>query len=72
VSIVGFDDLEWTTIVRPPLTVIAQPVYELGLTAARRLLARIAGDESPAMVITLATTFIVRQSTGPAPVPTVV
>jgi len=67
VSIVGFDDLEWTTIVRPPLTVVAQPVYELGVTAAHRLLARIAGDESPATLITLATTFIVRGSTGPAP-----
>ena len=67
VSIVGFDDLEWTTIVRPPLTVVAQPVYELGVTAAQRLLARIAGDESPPALITLATTFIVRQSTGPAP-----
>lgn len=67
VSIVGFDDMEWTTIVRPPLTVVAQPVYELGVTATRQLLARIAGDESPAKLIMLKTTFIVRQSTGPAP-----
>jgi LacI family transcriptional regulator len=67
VSIVGFDDLEWTTIVRPQLTVVAQPVYELGATAARRLLARIGGDESPPQLISLGTTFIVRDSTGPAP-----
>ncbi len=65
VSLVGFDDLEWTTIVRPPLTVVAQPVYELGAAAATRLLERIEGDESPARTITLATTFIVRASTGP-------
>jgi LacI family transcriptional regulator len=67
VSLVGFDDLDWTTIVRPPLTVVAQPLYELGRTAAERLIARINGDESPPMQYTLATTFIVRESTGPAP-----
>ncbi len=64
VSIVGFDDLEWTTIVRPPLTVVAQPVYELGATAARRLIARMAGEDGPPAVYTLETTFIVRGSTG--------
>ena len=68
VSLVGFDDLEWTTIVRPPLTVVAQPAYELGATAAGRLLARIDGDNSPPRTVVLETTFIVRSSTGPAPV----
>lgn len=67
VSLVGFDDLEWTTIVRPRLTVVAQPVYEVGRTAAERLMARIKGDESPPALYTLATTFIVRESTGPVP-----
>jgi LacI family transcriptional regulator len=69
VSLVGFDDLEWTTIVRPPLTVVVQPVYELGAAAATRLFARLAGDDTPPEVVTLATTFAVRSSTGPAPVP---
>jgi LacI family transcriptional regulator len=67
VSIVGFDDLEWTTIVRPPLTVVAQPVYQLGVTAARRLLARLGGDDSPPRLWTLETELIIRGSTGPAP-----
>lgn len=67
VSIVGFDDLEWTTIVRPPLTVVAQPVYELGATAATRLLARIGGDDAPPRTCVLDTAFIVRGSTGPPP-----
>ncbi|HEX6868877.1 MAG TPA: LacI family DNA-binding transcriptional regulator [Candidatus Limnocylindrales bacterium] len=70
VSIVGFDDLEWTTIVRPQMTVVVQPVYELGATAARRLLARIRGDESPPELQVLETSFIVRASTGPPPVST--
>lgn len=67
VSLVGFDDLEWTTIIQPPLTVVAQPVYELGATAATRLLERIGGSEEPARVFTIATTFIARGSTAPPP-----
>jgi LacI family transcriptional regulator len=69
VSLIGFDDLDWTTIVRPPLTVVAQPLYELGRTAAERLIARINGDDSPPTQYTLATTFIVRESTGPVAQP---
>lgn len=42
VSLVGFDDQEWTTLVRPRLTVVRQPTRELGTTAARRLLERVA------------------------------
>jgi LacI family transcriptional regulator, galactose operon repressor len=64
VSLVGFDDSPWTTVVRPPLTVIAQPVYELGVAAARRLLARVAGDDSPPQTVFLDTSFILRGSTG--------
>jgi LacI family transcriptional regulator len=67
ISLVAFDDLEWTTIVQPPLTVVAQPVYELGTTAVSRLIDRLDGDERPPDVITLETTFIPRGSTGPPP-----
>ncbi|MBP1705107.1 MAG: putative LacI-family transcriptional regulator [Chloroflexi bacterium] len=67
ISLVGFDDSPWTTVVRPPLTVIAQPVYELGAMAARRLLARVAGDDSPPGPVFLDTSFILRGSTGRAP-----
>jgi LacI family transcriptional regulator, galactose operon repressor len=62
-SVVAFDDADWIALLRAPLTVVAQPVYELGATATRRLLARIAGSESPPEVIVLDTTFIVRDST---------
>ena len=68
VSLIGFDDLEWTTIVRPPLTVVVQPVYELGAAAATRLFARLSGDDGPPETVTLATTFAIRSSTGPVPV----
>jgi LacI family transcriptional regulator len=43
VSLIVFDDADWTSITTPPITVVAQPIYELGAEAARMLLARIAG-----------------------------
>lgn len=66
ISIVAFDDPSWASVIRPPLTVIAQPVHELGVAAADRLLARIGGDERPPDVMVLPTEFAVRGSSGPA------
>jgi LacI family transcriptional regulator len=67
ISMLGFDDLEWTTIVRPRLSVIAQPAYDIGATAARRLLARLSGEETAPQVLFMETTLIERDSTAPAP-----
>lgn len=67
-TVLGFDDLDWTTIVRPRLTVVAQPAYDIGATAARRLLARIDGDTSPAQTLLLEAKLVERESTAQAPV----
>ena len=64
VSLVAFDDPGWATVMRPPLTVIAQPVQELGVTAATRLLGRIGGDERPPETVVLSTQFVLRGSTA--------
>jgi LacI family transcriptional regulator len=64
IALVAFDDLEWTTIVEPPITVIAQPVLELGTVAGRRILARVGGDTSPAQKIRLPTELLIRGSCG--------
>lgn len=69
VSLIGFDDVPWTTLVRPPLTVVAQPVRELGATATHRVLARIAGAVGPPEETVLPTSLITRGSTGPPPIP---
>jgi LacI family transcriptional regulator len=65
VSVVGFDDVPWTTIIQPPLTAVAQPVQEIGATAARQLLRRIAESNGPPATVVLRTTFVLRGSTGP-------
>lgn len=67
ISLFGFDDLEWTRIVRPPVSVVAQPVYELGVAAARRILARVGGDEGPVETLVLPTRLVMRESTAPPP-----
>lgn len=67
VSLIGFDDVPWTTLVRPPLTVVAQPVHELGATATRRVLERIAGADGPPEQTVLRTSLINRGSTGAPP-----
>ncbi len=67
VSILGFDDAEWTETVTPPLTVIAQPVQEIGARALERLLHRIEGSTRRPVHERLATTFIERESVGPPP-----
>ena len=64
VALVGFDDLDWTTLVEPAVTVVAQPVADLGRAAGERLLARMGGDDGPPRRIRLRTTLVVRASCG--------
>ena len=65
-SIVGFDDSRWAQTMFPPLTVVAQPGYELGTLACEHLVRQFAAGRgrSPARV-QLPTELIVRYSTGP-------
>lgn len=62
VSVIGFDDTKWTTALVPNLSVISQPVYEMGRRAADCLAARIANPSSPPRIHTLKTTWIERES----------
>ncbi|HET8599934.1 MAG TPA: LacI family DNA-binding transcriptional regulator [Segeticoccus sp.] len=63
VGLVAFDDAPWARLVDPPLTVVAQPAYDIGATAARLLTERIqrSAPQRPRHV-TLSTELIVRQS----------
>lgn len=46
VSMVGFDDDDWTTMVRPMLTVVRQPAAQMGKVAAELLIDRMTSDSS--------------------------
>jgi DNA-binding LacI/PurR family transcriptional regulator len=61
-AVVGFDEVSWASALRPPLTVVTQPTYEIGRRAAELLLARIRGDLSPPQNLVLPTSLVVRES----------
>lgn len=65
IGIVSFDDMSWSTLLRPPLTAVAQPAYDLGVESARMLLRRLEGYSGAPQVITLLPTLVVRGSSVP-------
>lgn len=65
VAVAGFDDLPWTGLVEPGVTVIAQPTHELGRQAAELLLSRIAGPDRPHRRLVLRGELVVRGSSVP-------
>ncbi|MGA2857876.1 MAG: LacI family DNA-binding transcriptional regulator [Candidatus Sulfotelmatobacter sp.] len=64
-SIVGFDNLDFAEFTAPALTTVYQPGYQLGTTAARLLLERVAGLKQPHKRIVLPTELKIRQSVAP-------
>lgn len=62
VALGAFDNLDWAALIDPPLTVVEQPVYELGQTAAELLMKRIQDASRPFQKVELKTRLRVRQS----------
>lgn len=65
ISLLGFDDFYWATLLRPKMTVVSQPAREMGMTAARMLIDQIEGRPSVPSPTLLATNLIVRDSCCP-------
>ena len=66
ISVVGFNDMPFLDRLRPPLTTVRFPHYQVGTEAAQLLLERIGGPGGPVKVLYLAPEFIARGSTAPA------
>jgi LacI family transcriptional regulator len=66
-SVTGFDDTEVATVASPPLTVIRQPLREMGRVALRSTLRLAAGDPLDSHHVELATELVVRGTTAPPP-----
>ena len=62
VALTGFDEMRWTSLIRPGLTVIEQPTYELGRTAAELLLKRLEDPSRSTREVILKGKLLVRQS----------
>ena len=65
-AVAGFDDLPWTRLVEPGLTVIAQPTYEMGREAIGLLLRRIAEPDLAARQLVLRAELVERGSSAAA------
>lgn len=66
VSVAGFDDLEVSALITPPLTTMAQPRFEMGRIATEQLLGMLTSDAEGERIDT-ACTLVVRRSTAPPP-----
>lgn len=66
IAFASFDEAAWTSLVRPAVTVIEQPTYEIGVTATELLLQRIEDPTRSIRQMTLQHRLIVRQSSGAA------
>jgi LacI family transcriptional regulator len=64
VSFVMFDDFEWTTLTTPPLTVISQPIYDMGVAAGKTVIARVQSRAVPERRAFQAT-LVQRESVAP-------
>jgi DNA-binding LacI/PurR family transcriptional regulator len=65
-SVIGFDSTEFCDELRPTLTSIRQPLFEMGSKAVERLIQTIAGEASESLDSVLPCQLDVRESTGPA------
>ncbi|WP_213807221.1 LacI family DNA-binding transcriptional regulator [Granulicella sp. dw_53] len=64
-ALIGFDDFELASLLRPSLTVVRQPAADLGRQAARLLFKRICSDETLTSIsLLLPATLILRASCG--------
>jgi DNA-binding LacI/PurR family transcriptional regulator len=64
-SVIGFDDSAYMSVVEAPLTTIRQPVRALGAAAVKLLAAQISGQSVLGEELLLEPELIVRGSTGP-------
>ncbi|EID56039.1 transcriptional regulator [Saccharomonospora xinjiangensis XJ-54] len=64
-SVVGFDDTILASLATPALTVVRQPLPDMGRVALRTLLRLAAGESLDSHHVELATQLVVRDSTAP-------
>jgi LacI family transcriptional regulator len=63
-ALVGFDDFDWADYFSPRLTVMAQPLEDLGARAVSLLMRRIKNPDENRQIVRLAPTCRIRNSCG--------
>ena len=64
VALVGFDDMPWLALMRPSVTAIWQPMYEIGYRAVEQTIRLIEDPESGPVQTVLLTSLVERESCG--------
>ena len=64
-SVIGFDDIRYASLMSPKLTTIRQPLEQMGSKCMQVLLALMNGNKDIDKYVLLPTELVVRQSTGP-------
>lgn len=64
IALICFDDFAWTSILRPRLTVVRQPTYEIGQKAAHLLFERLKKRDAAPQEVRLMPQLIIRESCG--------
>ena len=64
-AVIGFDDIADASLWHPPLTTVSIAPYQMGATAAQRLLERIACPDDPPRRVILPPSLVIRASCGP-------
>lgn len=62
VAVAGFDDFQFSAWVRPAVTTVRLPAYDMGRVAARMLLSEIQGETLDARQLVLPVELIIRES----------
>lgn len=63
-SVTGFDDIDFSNAISPPLTTVHAPIQEMGERVGERMLAYLRGMEA-ASSLTIPTRLVLRASAGP-------
>jgi len=63
--LIGFDDFDLAQLLQPEVSVVSQDVEQMGTLAARLLISRLAGDDTPHQEYVLPTTLLLRGSEQP-------
>jgi LacI family transcriptional regulator len=62
ISVIGFDNIEMSSMINPPLTTVNQPSFQTGKLAGKLLLDSLEGKERGEVSITLEPSLVVRKS----------
>lgn len=68
ISVLGFDNIEISSLLEPPLSTVSQPLYDIGVLAAKKLITQIHHKEKNGKLLNptvdvMSTDLIIRKST---------